>query len=147
MIEIVMVAMLMTAPTNPTECPDPARPVHYAPLCLSVAEYEAIIAPEPPPPPPTPVYVDVVERWRPIATHFWLPYGQWVVDRMMRILKCESGGDPNAYNGLTGVKGLWQIHPLWQKVWPGNYYDPWTNGAVAHQVWLEQGWRAWACKG
>lgn len=135
------------ADASEIQCPDPARPIHYAPLCLSEAEFAALTAPPPPSVAPTPVFVDLVERWRPIATHFWLKHGQWVVDRMMRILRCESGGNPWAYNSITGVKGLWQIHPLWQKKWPGDYYDPWTNGAVAYQVWLEQGWGAWACKG
>lgn len=98
----------------------------------------------PPPPPPLPVpFPAGVERWRPIVEHFW---DEPHTSRMLRIMRCESGGDPRAYNGRTGVKGLFQVHPLWQKPWPGDYYDPWTNAAVAYQVWLEQGYRAWSCK-
>lgn len=85
-----------------------------------------------------------VEQWRPLIGHFWPPEH---VDRMMRILRCESLGVPTAINPRSGTAGLLQIHPLWQKVWPGDYLDPWTNAAVAYQVWLEQGYRAWACKG
>lgn len=152
-VVILAIYFLITLFSSPAqgmtvvECPDPARPIHYSPFCLTEAEFVALTAPPPPPTPPTPVSVDVVERWRPIATHFWAKHGQWVVDRMMRILRCESLGDPNAYNPKSGVRGLWQIDPLWQVPWPGNYYDPWTNGAVAYQVWLEQEWKAWACKG
>lgn len=83
-----------------------------------------------------------VEQWRGLVA----AYPLWDVDRMLRIMNCESGGSPTAYNGVTGVAGLFQIHPLWQKVWPGNYYDPATNVAVAYQVWLEQGYDAWVCR-
>ena len=79
-----------------------------------------------------------------MVEHFW---DEPHTSRMLRIMACESKGDPRAFNGRTGVKGLFQIHPLWQKPWPGDYYDPWTNAAVAFQVWREQGYRAWACKG
>lgn len=84
-----------------------------------------------------------VEQWRGLVA----AYTGWDVDRMLRIMRCESGGNPYAYNGRTGVAGLFQIHPLWQKAWPGDYYDPATNVAVAHSVWLEQGYGAWVCKG
>ena len=86
---------------------------------------------------------DNVEQWRGLVA----AYPLWDVDRMLRIMACESGGNPNAYNGSTGVAGLFQIHPLWQKAWPGDYYDPAINVAVAYQVWLEQGYRAWVCRG
>lgn len=85
-----------------------------------------------------------VEQWRDLVAAYWPPEH---VDRMLRIMKCESGGNPNAYNPGHGEKGLFQIHPLWQKAWPGNYYDPWTNAAVAYQIWLTQGYAAWVCKG
>ncbi len=84
-----------------------------------------------------------VEQWRNLVA----AYTGWDVDRMLRIMSCESGGNPNAYNGATGVAGLFQIHPLWQKVWPGDYFDPWTNVAVAYQIWLVQGYGAWVCQG
>lgn len=127
-------------------CPDPARPVHYLPFCLTEAEYVALTAPPPPPPAPTPHSVDLVERWRPIVAHFWGKHG--VTDRMLRIMRCESGGDPWAWNKSTDVRGLFQVrYPLWSKLWPGDYFDPWTNAAIAYQVWLEQGFRAWACRG
>lgn len=94
-------------------------------------------------PPPIEVTVTGVEQWRGMVDYYW--DGEHV-ERMLNIMDCESKGDPYAYNPKTGVKGLFQIHPLWQKPWPGNYYNPWTNAAVAYQVWLEQGYRAWACK-
>lgn len=143
MIELFLVAVL-SAP-----CPDPARPVHYMPFCLTEAEYQAIIAPKPPPSPPAPVSVAVgVEQWRPLVTFYWGKHGQYHVDRMLRIMRCESGGDPNAWNKSTDVRGLFQVRwPIWSKLWGGNYFDPWVNAATAYQVWLLQGYQAWACKG
>lgn len=86
-----------------------------------------------------------VEQWRSIVAYFW-PAAH--VGRMLRIMRCESGGNPNALNASTDVRGLFQVrYPFWSKLWPGNYYDPWTNAAIAYQVWLIQGYRAWACKG
>jgi len=86
-----------------------------------------------------------VEQWRGLVAFYW-PADH--VDRMLRIMRCESGGNPLAWNQSTDVRGLFQVrYPLWSKVWPGDYFDPWTNVAVAYQVWLEQGYRAWACKG
>lgn len=92
----------------------------------------------------TPPLTTGVERWRQLVAAYFPPAH---VDRMLRIMRCESNGNPNAYNPGHGEKGLFQIHPLWQKAWPGNYYDPQTNVAVAYQVWLTQGYPAWVCKG
>lgn len=108
---------------------------------MPTADYVGAVAT---PPPANSGMGTNVEQWRNlVAAYFPAEH----VDRMLRIMACESGGNPNAYNGSTGVAGLFQIHPLWQKPWPGDYYDPWTNVAVAYQVWLEQGYRAWVCRG
>lgn len=84
------------------------------------------------------------ERWRSLVAAYFPPEH---VDRMLRIMACESGGDPEAKNPHSSATGLFQIMGFWQKAWPGDYTDPWTNVAVAYQIWLEQGYRAWVCKG
>lgn len=154
LILTILLIWILVTPAEGLEvsvpCPDPARQIHYLPLCLTEAEYLALITPKPAPAPPTPLSVSPESLVRVIAEYFW---PDWAVERMVRIARCESGFNPRAYNGITGVKGLWQIHPLWQVPWPGDYYDPWTNGAVAYQVWLEaerrvgDGFRPWACRG
>lgn len=86
-----------------------------------------------------------VEQWRELVAYFW-PAEH--VDRMLRIMACESGGDPNVPNEQgSGALGLFQIMPFWQNEWPGDYTDPWTNAAVAYQIWLTQGYAAWVCRG
>lgn len=125
-------------------CPAPDRPIHYSVFCLSETEYQALIGPEAGSVAPDPQYVSPEGLVRVIADYFW---PDWAVERMVRIAKCESGFVATAVNPRSGTTGIWQLHPLWQKPWPGDYKNPWTNGAVAYQVWLEQGFRAWACKG
>lgn len=126
--------------------------------CMTAAEYAAwtawpVVATPTHQPDPVPVTTPVyrgmgsnVEQWRSMVAYYWGKHG--ATDRMLRIMRCESGGNPNARNVRTDVRGLFQVkYPLWSKLWPGNYYDPWTNAAIAYQVWLSQGYRAWACKG
>lgn len=84
------------------------------------------------------------EATRQIASHYW---PAWAVERMVRIAECESGHSPWAVNPSSGAAGIWQIMPFWKRVWPGDYFDPWTNGAIAYQIWLEQGFAAWVCRG
>ncbi len=89
---------------------------------------------------PTPMSAGV-EQWRPLVAHYW-PADQ--VDLMLKVIDCESGGVPSVPNRHgSGALGLFQIMPLWQKGWPGDYTDPWTNAAVAYQIWLTQGLGAW----
>lgn len=151
MISLILTAVLLCAPD-----------LHYSEgRCLTYAEWtawpplaavtepsqslsEAVAAA------PSPIYRGMgdgqVEQWRTMVAYYWGRHG--ATDRMLRIMRCESGGNPNAWNRSTDVRGLFQVrYPLWSKLWPGNYWDPWTNAAIAYQVWLTQGYRAWACKG
>lgn len=98
---------------------------------------------EPVGPVATPPPANGVEQWRGLVAAYFPPEA---VDRMLRIMACESGGDPGAHNP-SGASGLLQIMPFWQKAWPGDYFDPSTNVAVAYQIWLQQGYGAWVCKG
>lgn len=142
-ISFVLSASLLTTPA-PAECAEGL--IHYMPYCLTVAEYEAITNPAPPAP-VAPVHTGMgngdVEQWRSMVAYYW---PGWAVGRMLAIMDCESGGNPYAWNKSTDVRGLFQVrYPLWSKLWPGDYFDPWTNAAIAYQIWLEQGWRAWEC--
>lgn len=70
-----------------------------------------------------------------------------------RILACESGGNPRAYNP-SGASGLFQIMPLWAedfgRVTGQPYYDgrfdPYANATFARWLWGESGWQPWSCR-
>lgn len=96
-----------------------------------------------------PAEVDSVEDWRPLVAHFFRPDD---VDRALRIIACESGGDPKARNPGSSATGLFQhLGRLWPERaaragW-GGYpaTDPVANVAVA--AWLVYeggGWSHWA---
>lgn len=84
-----------------------------------------------------------VERWRSLVASYF--GGE--TDYALRIMACESGGNPNA-SSPTNDHGLMQIN------WPSHYnkvsslndlYDPATNIRVAKQIRDGSGWRAWTC--
>lgn len=142
----VAIFTLLALPAQAEEapCPDPARPIHYMPYCLTEAEWLELSAPRGPEIVPEAVSVAPVDLVRTIAYHFW---PDWAAERMIRIAQCESGYLPTAQHPRSGAAGIWQIMPFWQRAWPGDYFDPWTNGAVAYQIWLVQGFGAWVCRG
>lgn len=94
------------------------------------------------------------EGWRPLIELFFEPGD---VDRAIRIVACESNGDPNARNRSSGASGLFQHMPFyWAERasgagYPGaSIFDPEANVAAA--AWLvyeygNGGWHHWVCKG
>lgn len=97
-----------------------------------------------------------VERWRSLVQQFF-PSNR--VEEALRIIDCESNGDPNATNPYSGAGGLFQFLPsTWasastQAGYAGySVYDPEANIATA--AWLanryrEMGydyWHPWNCK-
>jgi hypothetical protein len=96
------------------------------------------------------------EQWRSLVQqHF--PSNR--VEEALRILDCESNGDPNAYNPYSGASGLFQFLPsTWATTspkagWSGHsVFHPEAN--VASAAWLanryqELGqyyWQAWSCR-
>jgi Transglycosylase SLT domain len=97
-----------------------------------------------------------VEQWRSLVQkHF--PSNR--VEEALRIIDCESNGDPNAYNPYSGASGLFQFIPsTWASTAPkagyagASVFDPEPN--IASAAWLgaryEQlglyFWRAWSCR-
>ena len=107
---------------------------------------------------PNKTWSDGVEQWRPMMADAVAAWGgtENDVNRFMRIMHCESRGDPNAYNASSGASGLLQHL---QKYWPGRAatvgmpdaspFDPWANMYVS--AWLALaapggGWQHWECK-
>lgn len=102
------------------------------------------------------VFPPHIEQWRSlVATHF--PANR--VDEALKIVRCESNGDPNAYNPYSGASGLFQFIPsTWataaaQAGYSGaSPFEPVANTATA--AWLANRyesmglyyWMAWSCK-
>lgn len=100
---------------------------------------------------------DDVERWRPMALDALSIYGQeHQIDRFLRVMQCESGGNPDAYNSSSGASGLMQHLQVY---WPpralrAGYegfspFDPEAN--IYTSAWLlfaatGGGWQHWECK-
>jgi len=97
-----------------------------------------------------------VERWRSLVQSFFPAHR---VEEALRIIDCESNGDPDAYNPYSGASGLFQFLPsTWATTslragYSGaSPFDPEANTASA--AWLanyyqQQGryyWEPWNCK-
>ena len=69
-------------------------------------------------------------------------FDDWDATLMMRICAAESGLRNDAIGG-AGEAGLCQIHPV-HGYSREELSDPAVNIAVAHDVWLSQGYGAWS---
>jgi soluble lytic murein transglycosylase-like protein len=83
-----------------------------------------------------------VEQWRSLtAAHFG---GN--TDAALRVMRCESGGNPSARNSSSGAAGLFQFMPFW---WEGKW-DPYDAGRnIAEAASLSRAgsdWSHWSCK-
>lgn len=72
-------------------------------------------------------------------------------DQAVRVAMCESSMNPNAYNGILGAAGLFQIIPstFASTSYAGqSVYDPAVNIKAAHEIFVRDGhsWSEWACK-
>lgn len=97
-----------------------------------------------------------VEQWRSLVQqHF--PSNR--VEEALRIIGCESNGDPNAYNPYSGASGLFQFLPsTWASTAPmagyaeASVFEPGPN--VGSAAWLgaryeqlgQYFWQAWSCR-
>ena len=87
-----------------------------------------------------------VEQWRSLVAAYF-PADQ--VDRALRIMACESGGNPNAYN-RSGASGLMQVLASWADNFgyaPSQLFDPAVNLHVASILYYDGGWGHWVCRG
>ncbi len=101
-------------------------------------------------PAPSRTYGADVERWRPLVTTFFLPDD---VPWAMRVLTCESRGDPDAKNPRSTASGLFQhLASYWPERsvnagWPGSdVFDPVANVAVAAWLFYSDGPGHWVCR-
>ncbi len=93
-----------------------------------------------------------VEQWRPLVETY---FRAGDVDRALRIMRCESGGNPNAANSRSSARGLFQhLGKYWDSRSAAagyggvSIFDPTANVAVA--AWLRDqagGWSHWVCRG
>lgn len=105
------------------------------------------------------VFPPSVEQWRSLVETYFPAHR---VDEALKIMRCESNGDPNAVNPYSGAAGLFQfLRSTWNSlphsVSGGSYesgqvFDPVANTRSA--AWLanryeELGhyyWQAWSCR-
>ena len=92
-----------------------------------------------------------VEQWRSLVETYFRPGD---VDRALRIMRCESGGNPNAKNPRSSASGLFQhLGKYWVRrsaaagYAGASIFDPTANVAVA--AWLRDqpgGFSHWVCR-
>ena len=91
-----------------------------------------------------------VEQWRPLVEAFFSPSD---VTWALRVISCESNGDPNADNPRSTASGLFQhLATYWgerstKAGWGGSsIWDPEANIAVAAWLYYNGGPGHWVCK-
>ncbi len=92
-----------------------------------------------------------VDQWRRLVETY---FRAGDVERALRIMRCESGGNPNAKNPGSSASGLFQhLGKYWASrsaaagYAGASIFDPTANVAVA--AWLRDqqgGWSHWVCR-
>ena len=81
-----------------------------------------------------------VEQWRGLTESI---FPSFAVETVLRIMQCESGGNPNA-TGAQGEMGLLQVHPRWHR---DASYDPEANLRAAYRIsGGGVSFSAWSCR-
>ena len=99
-----------------------------------------------------------VERWRSTVISAITAMGgpETDVNKFLRVMKCESNGDPDAFNAASGASGLMQhLNNYWP--WRAKMagfegaspFDPIAN--IYTSAWLlyahsAGGWQHWVCQ-
>jgi transglycosylase-like protein with SLT domain len=142
----------------PGECPEPPpepsletddwRP--EVPVTTTTVTAPPTVQAEPPralSPAPAPA-PRPVEEWRSLVSAYFAPED---VDLALRVISCESGGDPNAQNRSSGAAGLFQQIPRYWEAraasagMPGaSIFDPIANVAASAYLAYTEGWGHWA---
>ena len=136
--------------------PENPKPVNNSPSTPDNSQ------PNQPPPventnPPT-SFIPAVEQWRSTVTTAIMNYGGAASDtnRFLRIMQCESMGQPDVTNSSSGAAGLMQHMPQYwdQRAISAGFagsspYDPLANINVS--AWLIYqasggGWQHWVCR-
>jgi len=125
----------------------------------STLELDGAITPAPPTTThthaPTSGYVHPwpnVQRWYATAIDAGFRPDEW--RQVSCLIRRESGGNPNAYNGRDpagGSRGLMQIngvHVRWLRnagilTYADDLYNPWTNLRAARELQRKSGWGPW----
>ncbi len=88
------------------------------------------------------------EQWRGLVSQYFPPES---VDAVLSIMQCESGGNPDATNGVH--QGLMQTNVNYHQAkadalfGPGrSLYEPEVNIAVSAVISGGYNWGAWSCK-
>ena len=107
-------------------------------------------------PPQNQTFPPNVERWRGLVSQYF-PSSR--VNEALAIMRCESNGDPDAYNPYSHASGLFQFLPsTWGTAAPGagfsgaSPFDAEANSGTA--AWLGKRyeslghdfWRPWSCR-
>ena len=137
-------------------------PTTIAPTPSSTSPPESTTTTVPPPTTTTTsggggsTFPPAVEQWRGLVSEHFPAHR---VEEALKIMQCESRGDPDAYNPYSGASGLFQFIPsTWATAAPragfpdASPFEPVANTASA--AWLahryeELGlyyWLAWTCK-
>jgi hypothetical protein len=79
-----------------------------------------------------------VEQWRGLVESI---FPAFAVETALRIMRCESGGNPNA-TGAAGERGLFQVHGIHHD----STYDPTGNVLAAFRISAGgTNWNPWSC--
>lgn len=143
--------------TTTTTAPNPEDPTtSTTPTTTPVGDQPTTTTTLPEPPPGDSDFPAAVERWRPLVSAYF-PGGR--VNEALSVIKCESLGDPDAYNPYSGASGLFQFIPsTWATVSASagfsgtSPFDAEAN--IASAAWLtnyysnlgRSPWSAWACR-
>ncbi|HEY7705135.1 MAG TPA: transglycosylase SLT domain-containing protein [Acidimicrobiia bacterium] len=93
-------------------------------------------------------FIPVVERWRRLVARYFEPED---VDRALRVIMCESTGDPLAKNRRSSASGLfqhlrryWTLRAAEVGLGAASIFDPEANiAAAAWLVYEGGGWSHW----
>ena len=126
----ILIAGILLLSIQVSEANPKWQPVHIPTQPRIIAE--TIIEPQ------EPSLRELIERHWP-AEH---------VEAAMRVMLCESNGNPDAIGDNGQSLGLFQIQPRWwsDRKPAGSPFHPAVNIEWAHRIWAEYGWRYWTCQ-